>query len=208
MKSPSRCAASKAARTAARMSGRKRSELLEVTRGPEQEHAAVPVIATRFEIGLRGGGIRFFDEAQHLAHAARRLPPGCNRTRFPLSPARSRRSPARRTPPPDIAARTASRNASASRTTWSEGNTSSSGSSPCAIACKAAAAIAGAVLRPTGSSMIAACSTPIWRSCSAARKRCSSLATTIGGTSTSDATRCQVSCSMVRSPASARNCLG
>ena len=107
-----------------------------------------------------------------------------------------------------IASRTAAWKAVASRTTWSDGSTSSSGSAPSTMACSAAAAIAGAVLRPTGSSTIAAPSTPTWRSCSPARKRCSSFATTIGAEVASGAARSHVSCSMVRSPDSARNCLG
>ncbi len=44
----------------------------------------------------------------------------------------------------------------------------------------AASAMAGAVLRPTGSSRMAAGGMPISRSCSATRKRCASLQTTIG----------------------------
>ncbi len=44
----------------------------------------------------------------------------------------------------------------------------------------AARAMAGAVLRPAGSSTIACGSTPSWRSCSATRKRCASLHTTTG----------------------------
>ena len=45
----------------------------------------------------------------------------------------------------------------------------------------AATQAAGAVLRPTGSSISAAGATPISRSCSAMMKRCSSLATISGG---------------------------
>ena len=46
---------------------------------------------------------------------------------------------------------------------------------------RAAAAIAGALLRPTGSSTMRASGMPAARSCSAIRKRCSWLQTTIGG---------------------------
>jgi len=110
-----------------------------------------------------------------------------------------------------VAASAARRNASTSRTTWSDGNTSSSGSPPSPAscsACSAAAAIAGAVLRPAGSSTIAGTGAPAWRSCSATRKRWSSPATTMGRACASGATRDHVACSIVSSPASGRNCFG
>jgi hypothetical protein len=73
----------------------------------------------------------------------------------------------------------------------------------------AASATAGAVLRPMGSSTIACGVTPTWRSCSAIMKRCSSLHTTMGAPSDGrPATRSAVSCTIVRSPTSGRNCLG
>src|SRR5690606_27582870 len=93
--------------------------------------------------------------------------------------------------------------------TWSEGSTSSTGSPPPARACRAAAAMAGAVLRPTGSSSRAAGATPTWRSCSATMKRCSSLATTMGAARPGrPSRRCQVACSRLRSPTRGWNCLG
>ena len=57
---------------------------------------------------------------------------------------------------PDAATRTAlcsaAVNADSSVTVWSAGLTTSTGSLPPSIACKAASVIAGAVLRPIGSS--------------------------------------------------------
>src|SRR5690606_24110919 len=107
------------------------------------------------------------------------------------------------------AAWTAARKPAASAMTWSEGSTSSTGSPPAARACRAAAAIAGAVLRPTGSSSRAAGVTSSWRSCSATMKRCSSLATTIGAARPGrPSSRCQVACSRLRSPTRGWNCLG
>ena len=73
----------------------------------------------------------------------------------------------------------------------------------------AAAAAAGAVLRPSVSSMIANGVTPIWRSCSATMKRCSSLHTTSGGAKrAASVTRRTVSWNMVEWPASGRSCFG
>ena len=96
-----------------------------------------------------------------------------------------------------------------SRMTWSDGSTSSTGSAPSAIACKAATAIAGAVLRPTGSRIRAAGLTPICCNCSATRKRCSSFATTIGALAPGrPRRRSHVACSRVSSPTSGRNCFG
>ena len=79
-----------------------------------------------------------------------------------------------------IAATMAARNAASSPMTWSDGRITSTGSLPSAIACSAATAIAGAVLRPIGSRISAAGLMPICCSCSATKNRCSSFATTIG----------------------------
>lgn len=107
------------------------------------------------------------------------------------------------------AARTAAWKAGTSRMTWSDGSTSSSGSAPPAMACSAATAMAGAVLRPTGSSSRAAGATPSWRSCSATMKRCSSFATTMGAPMPGSASmRRHVACSSEPSPTSGWNCLG
>src|SRR5688572_14203306 len=75
-------------------------------------------------------------------------------------------------------------------------------------ALSAAIATAGAVLRPTGSRMTAAC-LPIARNCSAIRKRCSALAMTIGAPNKdASSTRATVCCRSVESSISDSNCLG
>ena len=71
-----------------------------------------------------------------------------------------------------------------------------------------AAAIAGALLRPTGSSTMRAFGTPAARSCSAIRNRCSWLHTTIGGAKPAPWPRSAVSCTMVRSDSSGQSCFG
>ena len=81
-----------------------------------------------------------------------------------------------------------------------------SGSS--SAASKAAAAMAGALLRPTGSSTMRASATPAARSCSAIRKRCSWLQTTIGGAKPGPRARDAVSCISVCSDVSGQSCLG
>ena len=48
------------------------AQLLEVARGKEGEHAAVPEIFAAGDIGFGGCLVRFFDEAQHVAHALAR----------------------------------------------------------------------------------------------------------------------------------------
>src|SRR5690349_2766909 len=69
--------------------------------------------------------------------------------------------------------------------------------------------MAGAVLRPTGSSRIAVGASCISRSCSATRKRCASLHTMTGPAALAKpARRAAVSWNMVRSPVRARSCLG
>jgi len=72
----------------------------------------------------------------------------------------------------------------------------------------AAAAIAGALLRPAGSRTMRAPSTRAARSWSATRKRCASLQTTIGAANPGPAARAAVSCSIVRSLVSGQNCFG
>ena len=69
-------------------------------------------------------------------------------------------------------------------------------------------ATAGAVLRPCGSRISALACKFICRNCSATMKRCSSLHTTNGAAASSPVVRRRVSCSMVISPASGKNCLG
>ena len=71
--------------------------------------------------------------------------------------------------------------AAASVTVWSAGVITRIGSSPAAVACKAAIVRAGAVLRPAGSNSTASGTTPISRSWSRTRKRWSSLPTISGG---------------------------
>ena len=73
----------------------------------------------------------------------------------------------------------------------------------------AASAMAGAVLRPTGSNRMPAGGMPISRSCSATRNRCASLQTTMGVVASGNpASRAAVSWIMVRSPVRASSCLG
>src|SRR5580765_9008310 len=98
--------------------------------------------------------------------------------------------------------------------TWSAGSTSSTGSSalgcagsPLRAAC-AASAMAGAVLRPKGSSSVARGSMCSCRSCSATRKRCASLHTTTGAPAVSPCRRSTVCCSIVRAPVSGSSCFG
>ena len=72
----------------------------------------------------------------------------------------------------------------------------------------AASAIAGAVLRATGSRIsdrAVAATAPSWRSTSSAW---AALATTIGGANASPPTRCAVICSIVSCAVSASSCLG
>ena len=68
--------------------------------------------------------------------------------------------------------------------------------------------MAGALLRPTGSSTIRAPSTPAGRICSATRKRCSWLQTMIGGAKPGPAARRAVSSIIERSETSGQNCFG
>ena len=72
----------------------------------------------------------------------------------------------------------------------------------------AAAAIAGAELRPTGSSTIVDPTIPAERICSAIRNRWSWLHTTTGGAKPGPTPRSAVSCSMVWSEISGQSCLG
>jgi hypothetical protein len=72
----------------------------------------------------------------------------------------------------------------------------------------AATVAAGAVFRPSGSSTIARAVMPISRSCSAIRKRCSSLQTMSGGAKLSPPTRSIVSCNMLRLETSGSSCFG
>ena len=101
----------------------------------------------------------------------------------------------------------ASWKAATSAMTWSDGMTSigAVGSS----AASAASAIAGAVFRPIGSRMIEAGAVPASASCASIWSTCIALATTIGAAKCSPASvRRAVSCSIVSSAVSARNCLG
>ena len=69
--------------------------------------------------------------------------------------------------------------------------------------------MAGAELRPTGSSKICGSATPASRSCSATRKRCSWLHTTTGGAKPGPTPRRAVSTIIERSLfSSPQNCLG
>ena len=101
-------------------------------------------------------------------------------------------------------------NATTSRITWSAGKTSNNASSRFLYwASSAAKAIAGAVLRPCGSSRILAWVTPISCSCWAIRKRWSSLQTTIGALTSSAWVRFAVCCNKLYcSSVSGRHCLG
>ena len=106
---------------------------------------------------------------------------GCSRSRFPAGPGVMPRI----TKAPPAAARTARRSAAvkaaSSPTVWSAGVTTSTGSRPLCVACSAASVMAGAVLRPIGSSSTAGRrQRQSSRSWSSTRKRCSSLPTTHG----------------------------
>jgi len=90
---------------------------------------------------------------------------------------------------------------------WSDGNTNNVGSPPSARASCAASAIAGAVLRPAGSSRMGAPSAPPLRSASAAMKRWASLVTTSGARSVTAATRSSVNSNRLRPSTSGANCL-
>ena len=73
---------------------------------------------------------------------------------------------------------------------------------------RAAAAIAGALLRPTGSNTIRAPVMPAARSCSAIRNRCSWLQTTTGGAKAAPVARSAVSWINERSEISGQSCFG
>ncbi len=75
-------------------------------------------------------------------------------------------------------------------------------------ASKAAAAMAGALLRPAGSSRICGFLISASRNCSATMKRWSWLATTMGGANSAVAALSAVSASSERSEISGQNCLG
>jgi len=118
---------------------------------------------------------------------------------------------------PSLAWRTASCSAAVkaapSVTVWSAGVTTSTGSSPPSSAWSAASVIAGAVLRPTGSSTTALGLSRCSRSWSSTMKRCSSLPTTIGGftamSSAPSVARRSAACwNRLVLPFSTRNCLG
>ena len=84
----------------------------------------------------------------------------------------------------------------------------STASGSCSATSRAAAAIAGAELRPTGSSTMRGEATPARRNSSATRNRCSWLHTTIGGAKPSPSARRAVSSIIERSEISGQNCLG
>ncbi len=84
----------------------------------------------------------------------------------------------------------------------------STASGAVSAASSAAAAMAGALLRPTGSSRMRALAIPASRSCSATTKRWSWLATTMGGLNSAEAARRAVSASIECSAISGQNCLG
>ncbi len=72
----------------------------------------------------------------------------------------------------------------------------------------AAAAIAGALLRPTGSSTMRAASIPARRNCSAIRNRCSLLQTTTGGAKPGPCARSAVSWIIERLEINGQSCFG
>ena len=72
----------------------------------------------------------------------------------------------------------------------------------------AAAVMAGALLRPQGSSTMRVPWAPARRMCSPTRKRCSSLQTTNGGAKPGPIARRAVSSIIERSETSGQNCLG
>ena len=76
------------------------------------------------------------------------------------------------------------------------------------VACKAANAMAGAVLRPTGSNNIPPWCMSFCLSCSATKKRWASLQIKMGLAASVPFNRVMVSCSMVLSDVNDKNCLG
>jgi hypothetical protein len=93
---------------------------------------------------------------------------------------------------------------------WSAASNHSTASGSVWRSNTAAAAMAGALLRATGSSRMRASAIFASRSCSATRKRCASLHTTTGGPKPGPTARDAVSWSMVRAapPSSGQNCFG
>ena len=103
----------------------------------------------------------------------------------------------------------ASWNASMSWMTWSADSTNNSASFSPLIDCNAAAAIAGAVFLPIGSSRIVGLVMSICLHCSATKKRWSALQIIIGSARLSKPLKRNiVSCSMVLSPTKGKYCLG
>ena len=207
-KSRSWLAASKAALQARGCRARMR-QLREIAARLEHEHAAVPVVIAGCDELRARSERRLFDELRPSGRRGRRpRRGGCSHSRSPAHARRCRRSRAcrpararRPRPPPLEGAR--------SRITWSAGATTRIASGSVPGACSAASAIAGRGVaadgleqdrRPRASTRA--------RSCSATRKRCASLHTTIGAAPAMPARRSAVSCSMVCLPVSASSCFG
>ena len=153
---------------------------------------------------IGGRAVRLLDEGLEFVTMGIHSRTGANITKPRLRRIRNNtkgRRPPRNSRVPDRPKRRSQRQPT-SFTTWSAGMTMRTGSSPSASS--AAKVSAGAVLRPTGSRMMLRAAWPLARSCSATRKRCASLHT-ISGDSSSAASprlsmRAAVDCNSESSP--------
>ena len=159
-----------------------------------------------------GGGVRLFHEARDGVHAAAHRAAGrrarYSRSRFPARWGACRRSRTARPRAATAATANARCSAAVSAIAWSAASIHSRRPGRPRPTSTAAAAMAGALLRPTGSSTRRASGMPAARNCSAIRKRCSWLQTTIGGAKPGPRARNAVSCIRVRSDISGQSCLG
>jgi hypothetical protein len=171
-----------AACTASRDIRRKVLQLGEIARRREHEHAAVPIIIAGLdELRAQDRAAAFsMNSATGKAGPARRRG-GCSHSRSRARARRCRRSRACRIAPPPRRARppaeTRAHRGSRDRPAPRSGSPRDRFAAPLQ---SAASATAGAVLRPVGSSRIAAGAAPSTRICSATANRCASLHTTIG----------------------------
>ncbi len=142
-----------------------RGQLLELRQeGARVQHedAAVPEVALIGDVGFRGGAVRA-SRKRHRPHSRRRRLPaerraGCSRSRCAARSARCRTSTSLPVAATAAARFRLSAKAAASLTTWSDGMTAITASADFCTAASAATATAAAVLRATGSRMIASAS--------------------------------------------------
>ena len=160
-------------------------ELVEKRAGVQDEDAAVPVEAAAGEIALRRGAVRLLEEGVHRERALVRSFQWLPLADVAVAGVRLERADAEQHERPlaaTVAARrTASRKRASSCTTWSDGITARIASALSRAAIRAATAMAGAVLRATGSSTIAFADTPSRSTSSFTRKRWSLLHKRMGG---------------------------